>query len=103
MSEANSTRVSQLVRNHVPNVDDAIIDYVVGYLDETPSIQDEEDVISDFVKPMLIDAGGEEARVNKLCEELADLLVHHGREQLNKANTPAKLRQPINMRNRDAV
>ncbi|CAG8850413.1 718_t:CDS:1, partial [Racocetra persica] len=68
MALVDLTNVTNLIRQSVPNIDDTIVEYIVGYLNETQSGGDGEDVITDFVRPILVDAGGEEERIQKLCE-----------------------------------
>ncbi|KAL9544550.1 hypothetical protein MBANPS3_007567 [Mucor bainieri] len=75
----------QLIRKAVPGADEAIVEYIDGYLREN-DFEDDEDAIADFVKPILIDAGGEEAKIDELCEHLSNLLQAN-----QKAAAPAKL------------
>ncbi|CAG8535398.1 9475_t:CDS:2 [Acaulospora colombiana] len=94
-------KVTKLIRQSVPNIDDAIVDYVIGYLDENSSITDEEDVITDFVRPILLDAGGDEVQIQKLCEELTKLFAQISKNNLEnekiKGSGLNKLEQPVNM------
>lgn len=75
----------QLIRKAVPGADEAIVEYIDGYLREN-DFEDDEDAIADFVKPILIDAGGDEAKIDELCEHLSSLLQAN-----QKAAAPAKL------------
>jgi ATP-binding cassette, subfamily F, member 3 len=95
VADTDLGKVSQLIRQSIPNVDDAIVEYVVGYLDETPSVVDGEDAISDFIRPILLDAGGDEEGIHQLCEKLSKLFA----KVSDKPNTNglAKLEQPVNM------
>ncbi|KAI7904787.1 P-loop containing nucleoside triphosphate hydrolase protein [Cokeromyces recurvatus] len=75
----------QLIRKAVPEADEAIIEYIDGYLREN-DFDEDEDAISDFIKPILIDAGGDEEKIDELCEHLSEML------QAKQKNTaPAKL------------
>ncbi|KAI9473505.1 MAG: P-loop containing nucleoside triphosphate hydrolase protein [Benjaminiella poitrasii] len=75
----------QLIRKAVPEADEAIIEYIDGYLREN-DFDDDEDAISDFIKPILIDAGGDEEKIDELCEHLSQVM------QAKQKNTaPAKL------------
>ncbi|KAG0174243.1 hypothetical protein DFQ28_002840 [Apophysomyces sp. BC1034] len=62
-----------LIRKAVPEADETIIEYIDGYLREK-DIDDDEDAIADVVKPMLLDAGGDEDSINDLCEHLTAML-----------------------------
>ncbi|CAO3628641.1 unnamed protein product [Mucor hiemalis] len=75
----------QLIRKAVPGADEAIIEYIEGYLREN-DFEDDEDAIADFVKPILIDAGGDEDKINELCELLSQHLLAN-----QKAAAPTKL------------
>ncbi|OZJ01961.1 hypothetical protein BZG36_05130 [Bifiguratus adelaidae] len=87
-------QVSRWVREAVPDADDVVVDYVVGYLDDS-SLQyhdDEEQPLEDFVKPILIDVGGEVDQIETLCARLADFLQldrkgqrSHGLTKLDKS------------------
>lgn len=90
----------QLIRKAVPEADEAIIEYIDGYLREN-DFDDDEDAITDFVKPILIDAGGDEAKIDELCEHLSSLL------QSNAKNAAApklsKLEHSITIANQNSV
>lgn len=75
----------QLIRKAVPGADEAIVEYIEGYLREN-DFEDDEDAITDFIKPILIDAGGDEDKINELCEHLSELLQANQR-----VTAPAKL------------
>jgi ATP-binding cassette subfamily F protein 3 len=75
----------QLIRKAVPGADEAIIEYIDGYLREN-DFEDDEDAIADFIKPILIDAGGDEDKIDELCDHLSKLLQAN-----QKAAAPAKL------------
>ncbi|CAG8770467.1 17024_t:CDS:2 [Gigaspora margarita] len=98
MALVDLSNVSDLIKQSVPNIDDAIVEYVVGYLNETKSGTDGEDAITDFVRPILVDAGGEEERIQKLCEKLSELFVQENASNNNSNNQGLnKLEQPVNM------
>ncbi|KAI8981056.1 P-loop containing nucleoside triphosphate hydrolase protein [Pilobolus umbonatus] len=90
----------QLIRKAVPEADEAIVEYIDGYLREN-DFEDDEDAITDFIKPILIDAGGNEEKIDALCNHLASLL------QDNKKDTPAKglskLAQSFNMNQHNSL
>lgn len=90
----------QLIRKAVPEADEAIIEYIEGYLREN-DFEDDEDAIADFVKPILIDAGGDEDKIDELCEHLSKLLMAN-----QKAAAPtklSKLEQSITMGNQSGI
>ncbi|KAG5461653.1 MAG: hypothetical protein BJ554DRAFT_6118 [Olpidium bornovanus] len=99
--------VHGLVRDAVPGVDDAIVEYIVGYLADSASAAEDADLpdaIADFVKPMLLDAGGAAPAVERVCEELSAFVLaaggadgDHAARQQRRSRGPAKLAQPINM------
>lgn len=95
VAETDLGNASQLIRQSIPDIDDAIIEYVVGYLDETPSLADGEDAISDFIRPILLDAGGDEEGIHQLCEKLSKLFAKVNDKP--STNGLAKLEQPVNM------
>lgn len=64
----------QLIRRAVPEADEAIVEYIEGYLREN-DFEEDEDAIVDFVKPILLDAGGEEAKIDELCLHLSSLIM----------------------------
>ncbi|CAG8438415.1 uncharacterized protein OCT59_013223 [Rhizophagus irregularis] len=95
VAETDLGNASQLIRQSIPDIDDAIVEYVVGYLDETPSIVDGEDAIGDFIRPILLDAGGDEEGIHQLCEKLSKLFAKVNDKP--STNGLAKLEQPVNM------
>ncbi|KAL0074831.1 P-loop containing nucleoside triphosphate hydrolase protein [Phycomyces blakesleeanus] len=90
-----------LIKTTVPEADDTIIEYIDGYLKGT-EFDDDEDAISEFIKPLLIDAGGDEDKIDRLCEQLTEML-----NTKNNANGPAKglsrLEQTITMANQTGI
>ncbi|KAF9973447.1 hypothetical protein BGZ73_003312 [Actinomortierella ambigua] len=73
----NKADVSRMVRECVPDADDAIVDYITGYLDENSSMGDDEDAISEFVRPLLEDAGGDLDAIDRLCQQFQSLFDSH--------------------------
>ncbi|ORY04634.1 P-loop containing nucleoside triphosphate hydrolase protein [Basidiobolus meristosporus CBS 931.73] len=84
------------MREAVPNVDDPIVDYLLGWLAE-PQNEDEDIPVHDFVGPMLVDAGGNTAAVNALCQELSKMFDYHGLAKEQKSSGLTKLETPIHM------
>ncbi|KAI8139427.1 P-loop containing nucleoside triphosphate hydrolase protein [Fennellomyces sp. T-0311] len=93
-----------LIRRAVPDADDAIIEYIDGYLNENEfGADDDEDSIADFVKPILLDAGGEETKINNLCDELTAMLLKKSKDSGKSAQTSRKLDQVITIGNQSGV
>ncbi|KAI9248899.1 P-loop containing nucleoside triphosphate hydrolase protein [Phascolomyces articulosus] len=93
-----------LIRKAVPDADDAIVEYVEGYLNETEFTgNDDEDAITDFVKPILLDAGGEEDSINKLCDELTRMLMKNNKNNTTNASGGRKLEQVITIGQQSGV
>lgn len=66
-----------LIRKAVPDADEAIIDYIDGYLKEG-GFEDDQDAIQEFIKPILVDAGGDEERIDALCQQLTEMYMDSG-------------------------
>ncbi|ORX56721.1 P-loop containing nucleoside triphosphate hydrolase protein [Hesseltinella vesiculosa] len=64
-----------LIRQAIPEADDAIVEYIEGYLNES-GFEEDEDAIQEFVKPILEDAGGDPAQIDHVCQELTKMYVH---------------------------
>ncbi|CAG8433207.1 519_t:CDS:2 [Ambispora gerdemannii] len=103
VAETELEKVNQLIRSSIPDIDDAIVEYVVGYLDEIPSIGDDEDAITDFVRPLLVDAAGDSNNIETLCEQLTELFANAHQTSTKTPQGLNKLAQPINMLSRDSV
>ncbi|CAG8457753.1 10749_t:CDS:2 [Ambispora leptoticha] len=103
VAETELAKVNQLIRSSIPDIDDAIVDYVVGYLDEVPSIGEDEDAIADFVRPLLVDAAGDSSNIEILCEQLTELFANAYQTNTKTPQGLNKLAQPINMLSRDSV
>ncbi|ORZ21595.1 P-loop containing nucleoside triphosphate hydrolase protein [Absidia repens] len=65
-----------LIQQTVPDADDAIIDYINGYLNEG-DFEDDHDAIYEFVKPILVDVVGDEGRIDDLCAELTKMYTRN--------------------------
>ncbi|CEG77076.1 Putative ATP-binding cassette, subfamily F, member 3 [Rhizopus microsporus] len=91
---------TQLIRKAVPEADEAIIEYIDGYLREN-DFEDDEDAIADFVKPILIDAGGEEDKIDELCEHLSSLLQANKNSGAKKGLS--KLERSVNMSQQNSL
>lgn len=91
----------QLIRKAVPGADEAIIEYIDGYLREN-DFEDDEDAIADFVKPILIDAGGDEDKINELCDHLSSMLLANQKAAVAPKKL-SKLEQSITMSNQSGI
>jgi ATP-binding cassette subfamily F protein 3 len=90
----------QLIRRAVPEADEAIVEYIDGYLREN-DFEDDEDAIADFVKPILIDAGGEEDKIDELCEHLSSLLQANKKTDAKRGLS--KLEHSVNMSQQNSL
>ncbi|CAM0138260.1 unnamed protein product [Umbelopsis sp. WA50703] len=81
----------------VPEADDAVLEYITGYLEGNDFADDDEDGITEVVRPMLLDVGGDEQEVDKLCEKLTQILSANSKSNDQPKATLNKLAQPINM------
>ncbi|KAG0335435.1 hypothetical protein BG004_008443, partial [Podila humilis] len=100
--------MSHLVRECVPDADDAIIDYIAGYLDENSSLGDEEDAIAEFVRPLLEDAGGEPGAIDRLCNKFQNLFDSHAKERhtsqsVGQDGLAKLLEKPVHMMSQNAI
>lgn len=93
-----STMALALIRSAVPEADDTIVEYIDGYLKEN---DDGEDGIADFVKPILLDAGGAEEKIDKLCEQLTEMFAQKkgpsGKETTRKLDQAITIGQQSNV------
>ncbi|KAK9723376.1 ATP-binding cassette, regulator of translational elongation [Basidiobolus ranarum] len=96
VAETKTAKAESLIRKAVPNVDDPIVEYLLGWLSE-PQNEDEDASVNEFVGPMLVDAGGDVNLVKKLCEELTKMFDYHGVLQEKKISGLTKLETPIHM------
>ncbi|KAI9591281.1 P-loop containing nucleoside triphosphate hydrolase protein [Syncephalis fuscata] len=99
MSEMRTEQVTALVRECIPAVDDAIVEYILGYLDDTPTVEEEDD-LAEFLGPILEDAGGSETAVRDLCRRLGDLCMNRVSDTAPKLT---KLEQPVQMITQESV
>jgi ATP-binding cassette subfamily F protein 3 len=99
MSGIDHTKVEELVRKCVPDIDEAIIQYIQSYLDDVPT-SEEESNLSEFIGPMLLDAGGEQDAVDALCSQLAKLMPS---QNATKGPVLERLEQPVQMIQQNAV
>lgn len=97
------TMAASLIRKAAPDVDEAIVDYLDGYLKENDFDDENEDAIDDFVKPLLIDAGGQEDRITALCAELTKLFDTHRAAAEKNASATRKLEQAITIGSQSGV
>ncbi|KAI9319315.1 P-loop containing nucleoside triphosphate hydrolase protein [Dichotomocladium elegans] len=88
-----------LIRKAVPDADDAIVEYIDGYLQENDFDDESEDAIADFVKPILLDVGGDEKSIDALCAELNTMFGGANAAPAQATNTRRKLDQVITIGN----
>lgn len=92
-----SAEIASLIQKSVPEADDAVLEYITGYIDGNDFADDDEDGITEFVRPMLLDVGGDEQEIDKLCDTLVKLLSSKNKNANQPKVTLNKLAQPINM------
>lgn len=92
-----ATEISSLIQKSVPEADDAVLEYITGYLEGNDFADDDEDGIAEVVRPMLLDVGGDEQEVDKLCERLTQILSVNAKSNDQPKAALNKLAQPINM------
>ncbi|KAM3589078.1 ATP-binding cassette, regulator of translational elongation [Umbelopsis sp. WA50703] len=92
-----AVEISSLIQKSVPEADDAVLEYITGYLEGNDFADDDEDGITEVVRPMLLDVGGDEQEVDKLCEKLTQILSANSKSNDQPKATLNKLAQPINM------
>ncbi|MBW0475308.1 hypothetical protein O181_015023 [Austropuccinia psidii MF-1] len=86
-----------LVTSLIPSLDHLVVDYLEGYLDE------EEDPVTTFVKPLLECEGIEERKINELCERLNQALAaKRGLQQTNQEG-PKTLDHAVHMKSQAAM
>ncbi|KAJ2157639.1 ATP-binding cassette, regulator of translational elongation [Coemansia sp. RSA 552] len=98
-------KIQALLSKHVPDIDEIIVDYVQGYLNDaavaitTPGEGDSsEDPVEDLIRPMLEDAGSSEENVTELCAKFSEMLAEVEEENGDQgASSLAKLAAPVNM------
>jgi ATP-binding cassette subfamily F protein 3 len=101
MPSIDSDRVTHLLRDCIPSVDDAIVDYVLTYLRDPHELDDDDDQLDStplahFLTPILVDAGGDETAIDALCKQLEILCPQ---TQATHSSKPSKLDQPLQMMN----
>jgi ATP-binding cassette subfamily F protein 3 len=92
-----TVEIATLIQKSVPEADDAVVEYISGYLEGNDFADDEEDGITEFVRPMLLDVGGKEDEIDKLCEQLVKVLSSKTNNVAQAKAGLNKLAQPINM------
>ncbi|KAJ2788883.1 ATP-binding cassette, regulator of translational elongation, partial [Coemansia helicoidea] len=98
-------RIQQLFKKHAPGIDEVVVDYVKGYLDDAAAVVASggehdagEDPVADLIRPMLEDAGGSDAGVAALCAQFSQMLSElEEQADAQKRPTLAKLAAPVNM------
>jgi ATP-binding cassette subfamily F protein 3 len=80
---------TSLITSLIPSLDDVIVDYLEGYLDE------EEDPVGTFVKPLLECEGIEEKQINDVCNRLNQILANKRELQKGDHDGPKTLDQVL--------
>ncbi|KAJ1654065.1 ATP-binding cassette, regulator of translational elongation, partial [Coemansia sp. RSA 1694] len=101
----DQNEIQNLLRSHVPDIDEIIVEYVQGYLNDAAAAialsgerDASEDSVEDLIKPMLEDAASDERKVVTLCEKFSQMLTKV-EQQANpqKRSAISKLAAPVNM------
>ncbi|KAJ1943321.1 ATP-binding cassette, regulator of translational elongation, partial [Linderina macrospora] len=100
----NQKQIEKLLHSHLPGVDEVIVEYVQGYLNDAATAasngdkDESEDPIEDLIKPMLEEAGGKEGKVDDLCAKFAAMLSEvEEKAGPAKRSGMAKLAAPVHM------
>lgn len=104
----SKAEMSRMVRECVPEADEAIIEYITGYLDENSTLGDDSDAISEFVRPLLEDAGGDPEAIEALCNRFQSLFdsqakEHKSSQSIGSDGLTKLLEKPVHMLSQDAV
>lgn len=78
---------TSLITSLIPSLDEVILDYLEGYLDE------DEDPVDTFVKPLLECEGIKENQINDVCMRLNQILENKRQLQKNDQDGPKTLDQ----------
>ncbi|KAJ2012831.1 ATP-binding cassette, regulator of translational elongation [Coemansia sp. RSA 922] len=101
----DQNKIQKLLRSYVPDIDEVIVEYVQGYLNDAATAialsgekDSSEDPVEDLIKPMLEDAASDEEKVATLCEQFSQMLSEV-EQQANpqKRSNISKLAAPVNM------
>ncbi|KAJ2085842.1 ATP-binding cassette, regulator of translational elongation [Coemansia sp. S100] len=101
----DQNKIQKLLRSYVPDIDEVIVEYVQGYLNDAATAialsgekDSSEDPVEDLIKPMLEDAASDEKKVATLCEQFSQMLSEV-EQQANpqKRSNISKLAAPVNM------
>lgn len=97
--------VAGIVRNAVPSIDETVVDYIVGFVKSAPQDADDDEDIASVVGPMLEDAGGDEAAIQNVLQQLQSLVLKESTNNVPKphANGLAKLDKVVDMRREAAL
>ncbi|KAJ2893234.1 ATP-binding cassette, regulator of translational elongation [Coemansia aciculifera] len=101
----DQAEIQNLLRSHVPDIDEIIVEYVQGYLNDAATAislsgekDSSEDPVEDLIKPMLEDAASDERMVATLCEKFSQMLTKVEQEaNPQKRSAISKLAAPVNM------
>ncbi|WAQ84856.1 hypothetical protein PtA15_5A429 [Puccinia triticina] len=86
-----------LITSLIPSLDEVILDYLEGYLDE------DEDPVATFVRPLLECEGIKENQINDVCNRLDQMLANKRELQKSDQDGPKTLDQAVHMRSQAAM
>ncbi|KAJ1837533.1 ATP-binding cassette, regulator of translational elongation, partial [Coemansia sp. RSA 2703] len=98
-------QIQKLICSKVPGIDDVIVEYVQGYLNDAATAiansennDESENPVEDLIRPMLEDAAGGAGDIDGLCDQLSKLLQEvEQKADPQKGSKLAKLAAPVNM------
>ncbi|KAJ2202507.1 ATP-binding cassette, regulator of translational elongation, partial [Coemansia sp. RSA 520] len=98
-------KIQKLLSSHVPDIDEVLVDYIQGYLNDaaaaiatTGERDANEDPVEDLIRPMLEDACSSGAKVSDLCSKFSQMLMDVEQNADTQAKSKlAKLAAPVNM------
>ncbi|KAJ2394684.1 ATP-binding cassette, regulator of translational elongation [Coemansia sp. RSA 2559] len=98
-------KIQALLQKSVPGIDEVIVEYIQGYLDDAASAiastgqrDQDDDPIESLVKPMLDEVSSNEIQISQLCDKFSKMLDEVEKEaEPAKDASLAKLAAPVNM------
>ncbi|KAH9468644.1 hypothetical protein Pst134EA_009177 [Puccinia striiformis f. sp. tritici] len=88
---------TSLITSLIPSLDKVILDYLEGYLDE------DEDPVGTFVRPLLECEGIKEYEINDVCTKLNQILDNKRELRKSDQDGPRTLDQAVHMRSQAAM
>lgn len=95
MVKESFEKAQGLLKEKLPNLDEAVVKYLAGYVSDPPEeeVSDINSYFETFVTPFLLDAGASEQSSKALCERLLQIFP---KEKYLQTNSLAKLEENVN-------